>query len=272
MVKFSHSIFALPFALASLFFACQGWPPLKLLGLIILTMVFARNTAMGFNRYIDAAIDAENPRTAIRHIPKGLLTKNFVLVFVIVNALLFILTTSFFNQLTLWLSPVALLIICFYSLTKKWTHFTQLFLGLSLGIAPIGAWIAAKGTLEPFPLILGSAVLFWVAGFDLIYATQDYEFDREKGLKSLVVRLGIARALRLSRLFHLVTISLLITLGLLYHLTYPYFTTLSIITLFLAYEQSLVKPHDLSRVNAAFFNINGLIGIFFLAGMIWEIF
>lgn len=272
MVKFSHSIFALPFALASLFFATQGFPPLRLFILIVLAMIFARNTAMGFNRYIDAAIDAANPRTAIRHIPKGLLTKNFVLAFVIANALLFILTASFFNQLTLWLSPVALFIICFYSVTKRWTHYTQLFLGLSLGIAPIGAWIAAIGTLEPFPLLLGAAVLFWVAGFDLIYATQDYEFDREKELKSLVVKFGISRALWLSRFFHFLTIGLLMAIGFIYSLGLPYFTTLSVITIFLVYEQSLVKPHDLSRVNAAFFTVNGFVGFLFLAGITWEIF
>ena len=272
MVKFSHSVFALPFALASLLFASQGFPPLRTFILIVLAMVFARNTAMAFNRLIDANLDAQNPRTAVRHIPKGLLSKEFVLIFIVINALLFIATASFFNPLTLWLSPVALFILCFYSLTKRWTHFTQLFLGLSLGIAPIGAWIAVKGTLEAFPLILGVAVMFWVAGFDLIYATQDYDFDREKGLKSLVVRLGIHRALWLSRLLHLLTVILLAALGIIYHLGLPYVATVLVITVFLAYEQSLVRANDLSRVNAAFFNINGIIGIIFLAGMILELF
>lgn len=271
MVKFSHSIFALPFALASLFFAADGFPPLKTLGLIILAMVFARNTAMAFNRLVDTQIDAKNPRTAGRHLPKGLISKRFTFVFIIINAFLFAGTTYFFNRLAFILSPVALIIICLYSLTKRWTHWTQLFLGFALGVSPVGAWIALRGTIGLFPILLGLAVMFWVAGFDIIYATQDYGFDKKEGLKSLVVKLGLPKSLTIAKLFHVICIAILIGIGSWYGLKIYYFLTIFIISIFFIYEHHLVKPTDLSRVNAAFFNINGIIGIIFLVGTIAEL-
>src|SRR3990167_1086774 len=268
MIKFSHSIFALPFALAALVFAADGLPPLKTVGLIILAMITARNTAMAFNRFADAKIDAKNPRTANRHIPKGSLSRGFVLCFAISNGALFIWIASLFNPLAFKLSPVALAIIYFYSTTKRWTHFTHLFLGLSLAIAPIGAWIALRGTVELFPILLGLAVMFWVAGFDIFYATQDYHFDKSEKLKSLVVRLGIANALITAKFFHILSITFFLTIGIVYHLNLFYLTTVMLMGTFLAFEHHLVRPNDLSKVNTAFFTLNGMVGILYLAGPI----
>ncbi|MBI2340759.1 MAG: UbiA family prenyltransferase [Deltaproteobacteria bacterium] len=268
MIKFSHSVFALPFALAALVFAADGLPPLKTVGLIILAMVTARNTAMAFNRFADAKIDAKNPRTANRHIPKGLLSRGFVLSFALINGALFIYIASFFNPLAFKLSPMALAIIYFYSYTKRWTHFTQLFLGLSLAIAPVGAWIALRGMIEAFPLLLGAAVLFWVAGFDIFYATQDFHFDKSEGLKSLVVRFGIARSLIVAKFFHVLSMVFFLAIGIVYQLNTFYLTTVILMGTFLAYEHHLVKPDDLSRVNTAFFTLNGTVGILYLAGTI----
>lgn len=272
LVKFSHSIFALPFALSALFYAEHGFPTLKKLFLIVICMVTARNTAMAFNRLVDAKSDAENPRTAIRHIPQGLLSKNTVTLFIIVNALIFMFTASFFNQLTLFLAPVALLIICGYSYTKRFTHGAQIFLGLSLGIAPASVWIAVTGTLTFFPILMGLGVLFWVAGFDILYATQDYEFDKSKNLKSLVVLCGIPRALILSRIFHLLSILFFTLTGLYGSLSSIYFTAVFLIACGLFYEHSLVKKDDLSRINIAFFTINGLIGMIYFIGSLLDIF
>lgn len=271
MIKFSHSIFALPFALSALVFAADGLPPLKTVGLIILAMVTARNTAMAFNRFADAKIDAKNPRTANRHIPKGLLSRSFVLGFAIMNGALFIWISRFFNPLAFKLSPVALAIIYFYSYTKRWTHFTQLFLGLSLAIAPIGAWIALRGTVELFPILLGLAVMFWVAGFDIFYATQDYHFDKSEGQKSLVVRFGIGQSLIVAKFFHILSMAFFLILGIAYHLNIIYLTTVLLMGTFLAFEHHLVKPNDLSRVNTAFFTLNGAVGILFFVGSILEV-
>lgn len=278
LVKFSHSIFALPFALSSLLLATHGRPSWKLVGFIILAMVFARNTAMAFNRLVDAKLDAKNPRTTSRHLPKKILSHQFVLIFIIINAILFIGTTYFFNQLTFALSPLVLLMICFYSLTKRWTHYTHIFLGITLGISPIAAWIAATGSLDLVPLLLGGAVLFWVAGFDLIYATQDYEHDKNNQIKSMVVLLGIPRALVLSRLFHCLSLIFLVSIGLTPQrgpfgvgpIGLIYFGTLTFIALAFIYEHSLVKPNDLSKVNAAFFNVNGVIGLVYFLGVLGE--
>ncbi|MBI4410980.1 MAG: UbiA family prenyltransferase [Deltaproteobacteria bacterium] len=268
MIRFSHSIFALPFALAALVFAADGLPPLKTVGLIILAMITARNTAMAFNRFADAKIDAKNPRTANRHIPRGSLSRGFVLGFAIINGALFIWIAGLFNPLAFKLSPVALAIIYFYSYTKRFTHFTQLFLGLSLAIAPIGAWIALRGTVELFPILLGLAVMFWVAGFDIFYATQDYHFDKSEGLKSLVVRLGIANALITAKFFHILSMTFFLTIGIVYHLNLFYLTTVMLMGTFLAFEHHLVRPNDLSKVNTAFFTLNGMVGILYLAGTI----
>lgn len=272
LVKFSHSIFALPFALASVFFASAGWPPLKTLVLIILAMITARNTAMAFNRLVDAKIDSQNPRTSMRHLPKNLLSPKYVTLFVIFNALLFIIISSYFNILTFYLSPIALIIICGYSTMKHITHASQIFLGLALGIAPIAAWIAVTGEIAFFPILIGTGVLFWVAGFDILYATQDYEFDKKAGLKSLVVWLGIRKGLKLSRFFHAISIVIFGIAGWFQGLHLFYYTAILLMGICLAYEHSLVKPNDLSRINMAFFNLNGLVGMLFLAGSIAEVF
>ncbi len=272
LVKFSHTIFALPFALASMFIAAKGFPSLKILVLILLAMITLRNAAMAFNRFADATIDAQNPRTKIRHIPQGIFSKRFVLAFSLINALLFVMMSSQINSLCFKLSPIALFIVYFYSLTKRFTSLSHLVLGLALGISPIAAWFAVTGNFSTDPLYLGLAVVFWVAGFDMIYATQDLEFDRKIGLHSLVVQLGIHKALWLSRIFHIFTLAFFFLFGIKLHLNWSYDLTLLLIAGLLTYEHSLVKPKDLTRVNAAFFNANGLISMIFLGGALLSIF
>lgn len=271
LVKFSHTIFALPFALASLLIASGGPPEARLFFLIVAAMVCARTAGMSFNRYSDAPFDARNPRTASRQIPAGLLSKKFVLLFSIANAILFVLLTALINRPCLALSPAALLLVYGYSLTKRFTDWSHLVLGMVLGASPIAAWIAVTGRISFEPVLLGSAVLFWVAGFDIIYATQDYEFDRREGLHSLVVRYGIARSLWIARLFHLATLIFLTLFGKLLHFGFAYHLTMILILFLFIYEHSLVSPRDLSRVNAAFFNVNGFISLLFLAGVILSI-
>jgi len=271
MVKFSHSVFALPFALASLLFATNGHPSARLLLLVILAMVSARNVAMTFNRLVDTHIDAKNPRTVKRHLPQKILSFRFAIIFCLVNAMVFVFIAALLNQVTLWLSPVVLFVICLYSFTKRWTPFSHIFLGFALGLSPLGAWIAATGEFDWFPILLGAAVLFWVAGFDIIYAIQDYDFDRKEGLKSFVVSLGISKALRLSNLFHVCTIILFLLIGIMADLQIYYFLTIVVISLFLVYEHRLVLPSDLSRINAAFFRANGFVGLLFLFGTILEV-
>lgn len=271
-IKFSHSIFALPYALASLFIATNGHPPVKIVLLVICAMVMARSSAMAFNRWSDADIDTKNPRTATRPVPQGLISKQATLFFTIVTAIFFIGTTFFINSLSFYLSPVALCIIYFYSFTKRFTHFAQIFLGLALGIAPIAAGIAATGQILPFSLWLGCGVLFWVAGFDIIYATQDAVFDQAQGLKSLVVKLGIKKALNVARLFHFFTVICFMASGVFASLGSIYFITIGVIALAFGIEHKMVHANDLSRVNAAFFTVNGLVGIFFLAGTLLDLY
>ncbi len=272
LVKFSHSVFALPFALASALLANFGYPPIKTVLLIIMAMVTARNTAMAFNRLIDADIDAKNPRTASRHIPSGLLSKQFVILFILANILLFILSSYWLNRMSFLLSPIALIIICFYSITKRFTDLTQIFLGLALGIAPIAAAIAVTGQIKAFACLMGSGVLFWVAGFDILYSTQDVEFDKKSKLKSLVVRLGVPRALQAARFFHLIAFLFFAFTGFYLGLSWIYFSTVILMGAALFYEHTLVSQDDLSKINAAFFNVNGFIGILYLAGTLLEIY
>lgn len=267
MVKFSHSVFALPFALASMLIASQGLPPARLIVLIILAMVSLRNAGMSFNRYVDAPFDAKNPRTSSRHIPQGLLSRKFVLAFSIVNAGLFVLLTYQINPLCFYLSFAAIGIVYLYSFTKRFTSWSHVVLGMVLGISPIAAWIAVTNRIDLPPILLGLAVIFWVAGFDIIYAAQDYEFDRSAGLHSLVVRLGVGRALLAARIFHFLTLIVLFLFGKLLAFGGIYYLTLSLIAFLFFYEHSLVSPRDLSRVNAAFFNVNGFISLLFLAGV-----
>lgn len=272
MIKFSHSIFALPFALSSAVVAAQGFPDSRVLVLIILCMVFARNTAMAFNRLVDAELDAANPRTASRHIPSGQLSKNYVRGFIGVNALLFMAMTYLLNSLSFYLSPVALLIICFYSFSKRFTNLTQLFLGLALGISPVAAWIAVTNSVSFFSVILGCAVFFWVAGFDLIYASQDYEFDQTQGVKSLMVKLGLARGLLLARGSHALCFIIFVIIGISYSLGLAYLLCLVPIAGLFLYEHSLIQPTNLSQVNQAFFTVNSFIGVLFFAGILLAVF
>lgn len=272
LIRFSHTLFALPFALASMLIASNGLPELKTFLLIVACMVFARTSAMAFNRYIDADIDAQNPRTASRHIPARILSRSYVLGLASVSGAIFICLTYFLNHLAFVLSPVALAIIWFYSITKRWTHWTQLFLGFALGISPIAAWIAVTGDIALPPLLLGVAVAFWVAGFDIFYATQDHEFDKAVGLRSLVVKFGIHGALRCARVFHLITVVCLFGLAFFIPNYGFYVLGCAIVVILLAYEHSLVKPDDLSRVDQAFFMMNGWIGIIYFAGTATSVF
>lgn len=272
MLKISHTVFALPFALAALLAGSEGMPELRLLILLILAMFTMRNAGMSFNRLVDAEIDAKNPRTSNRHLPQHIFSKKFVWLFCLLNTAAFLTIVFFINPLCFLLSPLAILIVFSYSFMKRFTALSHLVLGIALGISPIGAWLAVRGSLEIAPFLLGAAVLFWVAGFDLIYATQDYEFDKKEGLHSLVVSLGLSRALFLSRLFHIITLALLFLFGRSLHFKLSYWITLSLIALLFIYEHSLISAKDLSRVNAAFFNINGFISLLFLIGVAVSIF
>ncbi len=263
MIKFEHTIFAMPFALTSMMLAADGMPKLSILGWIILAMVGARSSAMAFNRIADAHLDKLNPRTANRAIPKGILNLAEVWLFTIVAAGLFVFAAWRINTLALILSPVALLVILGYSFTKRFTNLSHLVLGLALGIAPTGAWIAVRGRLDLTPIILSAAVMFWTAGFDIIYALQDLEFDSKMGLFSIPKTLGPAKGLLVARLFHGITVALILAYGLVLGLGPAYFIGVALVAALLAYEQSMVSPNDFSKVNMAFFNTNGLVSIGF---------
>jgi 4-hydroxybenzoate polyprenyltransferase len=260
LIRFSHTIFALPFALAALIVAANGWPSLKILLLVILCMVFARTAAMLFNRLVDWSLDQRNPRTASRHL---LVPKLSAVILLTLSSAGFLLTASSINWLTFLLAPVALALIFFYSLTKRFTSATHFFLGLALAIAPIGAWIAQTGTIDPAPVVLAAGVICWVAGFDLIYATQDYDFDRREGIRSLVVKLGITRSLRLAQGLHLVTFVALIGFGFVAKLGAIYYWSLPLIAAALYYEHKTEK-RDLAGINRAFFQSNAFVSAVFL--------
>jgi 4-hydroxybenzoate polyprenyltransferase len=261
MIRFSHSIFALPFALASAALAARAGFRWSQIGWIVLAMVGARSAAMGFNRLADQAIDARNPRTAGRELPRGALARAEVLGFVVLSAGVLVLAAWRLNPLCLALSPLALAIVFSYSYTKRFTSLSHLVLGLALGVAPVGAWLGLRGGFAPEPLVLGLAVLLWVAGFDVIYACQDTEFDRREGLHSLPARLGIARALVLSRAFHACAVLLLLSLYAVTPLHPVYLLGMAAVAGLLAYEHHLVRADDLSRVDLAFFNLNGWISV-----------
>jgi 4-hydroxybenzoate polyprenyltransferase len=267
MIRFSHSVFALPFALASAALAGPGPAGPAALAWIVTAMVAARSAAMGFNRLVDQQIDARNPRTAGRELPRGALGRAEVWAFVVASAAVFVLSAAMLNRLCLVLSPVALALILGYSYTKRFTALSHLVLGLSLAIAPTGAWLALRGRFEATPLLLSLAVLLWVAGFDTIYSCQDAEFDRDHGLRSLPARLGVGRALVVARAFHAAAVVALAAVpaaapGRLHSL---YFAGVALVALLLAFEHSLVREDDLSRVDAAFFTVNGWIGVAYLA-------
>ena len=263
MIKWEHSIFALPFALCGAMLAANGWPTAHQLLWIIVAMVSARSAAMAFNRLADAGIDAANPRTATRALPAGTLTSTFVTTFVLVSCAIFILAASQLNRLTFWLSPVALAVLLLYSYTKRFTRWSHLVLGFALGIAPSAAWIAVRGSYDPRMLLLTIAVTFWVGGFDVLYACQDYDFDRESGLHSIPRHVGIPTALWVARGFHIVMLLLLISLVGVFGLGKLAVAGVVVVALLLAYEHSLVKSHDLSKLNAAFFTMNGVISVVF---------
>jgi 4-hydroxybenzoate polyprenyltransferase len=263
MIKWEHSIFALPFALTGAMLAAHGWPPLAKLLWIVVCMVAARSAAMAFNRWADADLDAVNPRTRARAIPAGLLTRNFTAAFTMVMSALFLFAAARLNGLTLALSPIVLAILFFYSYTKRFTRWSHLFLGLALGIAPTGAWIAIRGSLDPRILVLTAAVLFWVAGFDVLYACQDESHDRTAGLLSLPATLGAKTAFLIARVMHLIMLALLVWLVVLFHLGPIALVGIAAVAALLLWEHLIVSPTDLTRLNAAFFTMNGVISVIF---------
>jgi 4-hydroxybenzoate polyprenyltransferase len=263
-VRFSHTIFALPFAVGAALVAAGGIPSWEKLFLIVLAMVFARTAAMGFNRMVDWEIDRRNPRTAGRH---KILTKRVGWMVTVVSAVAFVGVTRAINPLCFLLSPVALLLVGFYSLTKRFTSLCHFFLGLALAAAPMGAWLAVRGRFELAPLVLALAVLLWVAGFDLIYATQDHEFDRSEGLHSLVVRLGVPRSLRLASVLHWLMWGCLAGFGVAGGLGVGYGVGLLLVAAALFYEHRSAARLDIEGINRAFFASNAFVGVVFVAAI-----
>jgi 4-hydroxybenzoate polyprenyltransferase len=263
MIKWEHSVFALPFALCGAMLAARGVPTLHQLLWIVVAMVSARSAAMAFNRLADASLDAANPRTQARALPAGELTPNFVRNFVGLSSVVFVIAAFELNRLAFLLSPVALAIILLYSYTKRWTRWSHLVLGLALGIAPAAAWIAVRGSLDSRILLLTAAVTFWVAGFDVLYACQDYAFDEQAGLHSIPRYCGIARSLWIARSLHLIMLVLLALLIFAFGLGPLSTIGVAAVFLLLGYEHSLVSKDDLSKLNAAFFTMNGVIAVVF---------
>jgi 4-hydroxybenzoate polyprenyltransferase len=261
MIKIEHSVFALPFAMIGALLAARGWPTGPQILWIVVAMIGARSAAMSFNRLIDRHIDARNPRTAQRALPAGLLSTQFVAGFALLASALLVFAAYQLNPLAFRLSPVALAVLFVYSYTKRFTVFSHLVLGFCLGMAPAAAWIAIRGTLSPSILLLTAAVTLWTAGFDILYACQDVDFDRRTGLHSVPQRWGIARALQVSAAMHALMVLLLIALARAEQLGWISLLGVAVTAALLVYEHRLVKPFDLSRLNAAFFNINGWIGI-----------
>jgi 4-hydroxybenzoate polyprenyltransferase len=284
LVKFSHTIFAMPFALIGFFLGCfyselfdagsQGSymfftvSAIRLLitklVLVILCMIFARSAAMAFNRWLDKHFDALNPRTAIREIPSGIISANSALLFVLLNVLAFIITTWFINEICFYLSPVALFVILFYSYTKRFTALCHLVLGLGLSLAPIGAYLAVTGEFHLLPILFSLSVIFWVSGFDIIYALQDIDFDVSQNLHSIPAKLGKVKALRVSELLHFLSACFVIAAGLYGKFWGPlYWFGVLVFSGMLVYQHSIVKPNDLSRVNLAFMTANGIASVIF---------
>ena len=278
LVKFAHTIFAMPFALIGFFYGLKminyeiHRPWWALLFLVILSMVFARSAAMAFNRWLDAEYDAKNPRTAIREIPGGVISKRNAMLFVIFNCIAFIITAYFINALCLVLAPVALFVILFYSYTKRFTPLCHLILGLGLSLAPIGAYIAVTGQFALVPVLFSFSVLFWVSGFDIIYALQDEEFDKENNLRSIPSWLGTVKALRVSELLHILSTISVIIAGITGHFSWFYWAGVAVFGFFLYHQHTLVKPKDLSKVDRAFFSSNGIASVAFCVFVLLDIF
>jgi 4-hydroxybenzoate polyprenyltransferase len=274
MVKFGHTLFAMPFALTGFFLGIMktreplSW---KLLFLVILCMIFARNAAMAFNRYIDREIDSKNPRTSLREIPVGIVKARSALNFVILNSLLFLTCTWFINPVTFYLSPLALVVVLGYSLTKKFTSLCHFVLGIGLALAPIGAYLAVTGKFDLLPIFYSLLVLFWVSGFDMLYALQDEDFDKSMNLRSIVVLLGKRGALSLSLLVHIFSAGFVIIIGILAGFGVYYWVGSLIFAGLLAYQHMIVKPEDLSRLNLAFFTTNGIASVIFAVFNITDI-
>ena len=271
LVKFSHTIFAMPFALIGFFLAVKitdfsflegGY---KIFIPVILDMIFARNAAMGFNRFLDRKIDAKNERTAIREIPSGKIKSKYALAFVVVNSLLFMITTYFINNLVFYLSPVALLVVLGYSYTKRFTWLCHFVLGLGLALAPIGAFLSVTGEFAVLPLLFSFAVLFWTAGFDIIYALQDEEFDKQENLKSIPVLLGRKRAIILSIILHIISANFIVWAGFyaVGMFEFWYWIGAGVFITLLLYQHLIIKPSDLSNINLAFFTTNGIASVIF---------
>lgn len=271
MIKFQHSIFALPFALAGMLLAASGLPSLDLVIWIVLACVFARTAAMSFNRWADAEIDAKNERTAIRAIPAGQVTRPFVLWVALGSAVAFVLCAAFINTLSLLLSPVALIVLFGYSYCKRFTSFSHFVLGLALGIAPVGAWIAVRGTLDLPPVLIGLGVLLWTAGFDLIYSCQDVENDRRESLFSFPSKYGVQASILFSRMLHGCAVLSLVAAGASLSLNAWYYVGVAGVACLLIADHIVVDPADTRRINLAFFTINSWVGVAYLAGVILDL-
>ncbi len=283
LVKFSHTIFAMPFAMIGF---CLGVIKSESITnsapwyfrygfkffLVLVCMVTARSAAMAFNRYLDRSFDAQNPRTAIREIPKGIISANSALRFVILNCVLFTIATYFINSICFYLSPVALFVILFYSFTKRFTALCHLVLGLGLSLAPIGAYLAVTGVFAWVPVLFSLSVIFWVSGFDIIYALQDEEFDKSNDLYSIPSRLGKVRALRVSELLHIISAACVIAAGYYGQFHWIYWIGIAVFVAMLIYQHSLVKPNDLSKVNIAFMTANGIASVVFAVLVIADLF
>jgi len=283
MIKFEHSVFALPFALTGALLAARathqppkGWPSLRQILWIAVAMVAARSAAMTMNRIVDLRYDRENPRTRQRALATGALSVQFAWLFTLAAVALFFVAAWQLNLLALKLAPVALAILFFYSFTKRFTSWSHVFLGFALGISPAAAWIAVTGSLDRRMLILCAAVTFWVGGFDVLYACQDVDYDKRAGLYSIPKRFGIAKALLIARVMHLAVVALLSGLAYRFALPWPAWAGIAVVAALLAYEHSLVKPGDLSKLDAAFFAVNGYISLLFLlfwgaAAAVWRV-
>jgi 4-hydroxybenzoate polyprenyltransferase len=267
MIKWEHSIFALPFALTGAVLAANGWPTLRALGLILLCMVSARSAAMAFNRWADAKLDAANPRTAMRALPAGQLSEGFVLAFTIVASCVFLIAAGMLNRLTLECAPFALAVVLGYSYMKRITRWSHLVLGLALGIAPAAAWIAVRGTFAARAALLTAIVILWVGGFDVLYACQDFEHDRKVGLFSVPAAFGLEAAFWIARGMHLAMMILLFVMVHVFGLGTIALVGMCVVVVLLAYEHSIVSPRNLTRMNAAFFTLNGIISVMFFVSV-----